>query len=468
MARILVIDDEEGIRSFVAETLAIAGHEVTVAGDGHEAFALLDRQGFDLVITDLRMPGPPAPKGGDAGMAVVQKVKEEQPDVEVIVMTAHGTIDNAIEAMKAGAFEYLTKPLGSPAELRLIASRALERRQLVAVQAEVRRAKAVVDPALTWGAPAMAPVVDALKKVAPTQATVLLLGESGTGKEVAARAIHGWSERASGPFVAVNCAALTETLLESELFGHEKGAFTGAVAQRRGRIELAAGGTFFLDEIGELKPDLQAKLLRVLQERRFERLGGARTLEADCRWIAATNRDLRAMIGTGAFREDLYHRLAVFPIKMPPLRERRDDIAPLAQLLARTVGDELGRRKLELAPAAIAKLTAAPWPGNVRELRNVLERAAILAPGATIDVDHLWLDPSGSTSVPGMAAAGGGAKLPAVTLAELERMAIEQALAEHDGNRKDAAAALGIGLRTLYDKLRRYGEEASSDAPPED
>jgi two-component system response regulator AtoC len=468
MGRILVVDDEEGIRSFVAETLSLAGHDVTAAADGHEAFAFLDKQGFDLVITDLRMPGPGNPKG-DAGMAVVHKVKGEQPDVEVIVMTAHGTVDTAIEAMKAGAFEYLTKPLGSPAELRLIASRALERRQLVAVRAEADRGRGDRTTALTWGAPAMVPVVEALKKVAPTQATVLLLGESGTGKEVAARAVHGWSDRASGPFVAVNCAALTETLLESELFGHEKGAFTGAVAQRRGRIELAAGGTFFLDEIGELKLDLQAKLLRVLQERVFERLGGARALAADCRWIAATNRDLRQMIAAGTFREDLYHRLAVFPIRMPPLRERREDIPALAEQLARIVGDELGRPRLELSAAAVAKLVASPWTGNVRELRNVLERAAILAGGKAIDVDHLWLDP-GAAPVPGGAggvAYAGGGGLPEVPLAELERMAIEQALAKHGGNRKEAAAALGIGLRTLYDKLRRYGEAAADPDAPE-
>ena len=465
MARLLVVDDEDGVRDFVAEALELAGHDVTRAGDGDEAARLLDRQGFDLVVTDLRMPGRD-------GMALLTKIKDEQPDVEVIVLTAHGTIDTAVAAMKAGAFEYLQKPLGSPTELRLVVGRALERRALLAAKASAERQAGDDDDTLTWGAPAMAPLVEALRKVAATSATVLLLGESGTGKEVTARALHRASERAAGPFVAVNCAALTETLLESELFGHEKGAFTGAVAQRRGRIELAAGGTFFLDEVGELRPDLQAKLLRVLQERRFERLGGTRTLEADARWVAATNRDLHAMIAAGTFREDLYHRLAVFPLRLPPLRDRREDIAPLAARLLARIGDELGRRGMALSAAASARLVAAPWPGNVRELRNVLERAVILADGRTIEERHLWLETATAPSsaiAGGGAATGGGAaaggsgatagsgRLPAVTLDELERLAIEQALADCGGNRKDTAARLGIGLRTLYEKLKRYG-----------
>src|SRR3954451_8428778 len=303
MARILVVDDEDGIRSFVAEVLEDEHDTVMTAKDGDEAAGLLDRQSFDVVVTDLKMPGRD-------GMALLSKIRAEQPETQVIVLTAQGTVESAVQAMKSGAFDYLQKPIGSPGELRLLVSRALERRQLLTARESASRANADATPPLTYGDPAMAAVVSALEKVARTDATVLLLGETGTGKEVAARTIHAASARGGRMFMAVNCAALSESLLESELFGHEKGAFTGAHAQRRGRLELAEGGTFFLDEIGELKADLQAKLLRVLQERRFERLGGPRTLAADVRWVAATNRDLRAMILTGAFREDLYHRLA--------------------------------------------------------------------------------------------------------------------------------------------------------------
>jgi two-component system response regulator FlrC len=432
MARILVVDDEEGIRSFVAEALERDGHAVTQAPDGEAAWAVLQKQGVELLITDLQMPKLD-------GMGLLKKVREEQPEVEVIVLTAHGSVESAVAAMKAGAFDYLTKPVGSPAELRLLATRALERRSLLAFKAE---AKGSADPELTFGAAAMVPVIAMLKKVAPTEATVLLTGESGTGKEVAARALHRLSARADGPFIAVNCAALTETLLESELFGHEKGAFTGAVAQRRGRIELAATGTFFLDEVGELAPNLQAKLLRVLQEKTFERVGGTRTLEADVRWIAATNRELTAP----GFRQDLYHRLAVFPVHLPPLRERREDIVPLARVLVEQIGRELGRPGMKLGAEVEAQLKLLAWPGNVRELRNVLERGAILAEGLSLQPQHLLIDP----------AAAPKPMSPALTLEELEKQAIIDALAAEGDNRKRAAARLGIGLRTLYEKLKRY------------
>jgi two-component system, NtrC family, response regulator AtoC len=292
----------------------------------------------------------------------------------------------------------------------------------------------------------MQPVITALEKVARTNSTVLLLGESGTGKEVAAQAIHERSARSDGPFVPVNCAAITETLMESEIFGHEKGAFTGAATARRGRLELADGGTLFLDEIGELKLELQAKLLRVLQERRFERLGGTRTIEVDVRWIAATNRNLEEMIAARTFREDLYHRLAVFPIRLPPLRERRRDLLPLAEALLARLAADLGRPALKLDEHARKRIEQAAWRGNVRELGNALERAAILSDGDIVRGDDLHL----SMPMPVTEIASG-------TMEEIERVAITRALDESGGNRRRAAERLGIGERTLYDKLKRYG-----------
>ena len=442
MARILVADDEAGLREFITDCLELDEHTVVAARDGKEAAKLLDERGFDLVLTDLKMPGLD-------GMALLRKVRAEQPEVEVIVMTAHGTVDNAVEAMKLGAFEYLQKPISGPDELRLLVARAVERRELHNRVDGAERHTEPAGPPLTYGDAVMRPVVEAIEKVARTAATVILLGESGTGKEVAARAIHTLSPRATKPFMAINCAALSETLLESELFGHEKGAFTGATERKRGRVELADGGTFFLDEVGEIKPELQAKLLRVLQEKRFERVGGSRTLESDVRWVAATNRDLRAMIDAGSFREDLYHRLAVFPIKLPPLRERTHDLLPLARHLLERISRDLKRGKPRLTAAAEKRLAAAAWRGNVRELANTLERAAILADGDAIDATHIWLEDATTRPTP--------RSDEVKPLAELEREAILHALEVVGGNRRRAAELLGIGERTLYDKLKKYG-----------
>jgi two-component system, NtrC family, response regulator AtoC len=436
MASILVVDDEEGIREFVQEVLASDHHEVTAASNGVEALHELQTRAFDIMITDLKMPGPLD------GIDLLRRSKADAPEMEVILLTAHGTVDTAVEAMKGGAFDYLQKPIASPSELRLLISRALERRALVA-RDEVRR-QARTAPPLTYGDPVMQPVMKAIERVAPTSSTVLLLGATGTGKELVAQAIHDESPRAAGPFVPVNCAAISETLMESEIFGHEKGAFTGATNARRGRLELAEGGTLFLDEVGELKLELQAKLLRVLQERRFERLGGSRTIQVDVRWIAATNRDLDALVASGQFREDLYHRLAVFPIALPPLRERHGDIVPIAENLLGRISAALGHPPLHLDAAAKARILEGTWPGNVRELANALERAAILADGNELRADDLHITrtrPAGQ----------GG------TIEEIEVEAIRRTLDEVGGNRRRAAERLGMGERTLYDKLKRYG-----------
>ena len=442
MARILVVDDETGFRSYVAEALELQGHDVEQAGDGLEAVELLRKRSFHVLLSDLKMPNM-------NGMELLAQVRAEQPELEVIMLTAHGSVGTAVEAMKVGAFDYLEKPLESPDTLRLMVARAVERHSLRAHKEGVGGPGPMP---LTYGAPAMVPVVQGLRKVSATDATVLLFGESGVGKEVAALALHQWSRRAKGPFIAVNCAALSDHLLESELFGHEKGAFTGATARRRGRIELADNGTCFLDEVGELKLELQTKLLRVLQEKTFERVGGERTIESDVRWIAATNRDLQQMIKAGSFREDLYHRLALFPVRLPPLRERLEDILFLAETLLERIGRDIGRGGLRLDQSGRQVLVDAQWPGNIRELANTLERAAIVADNNVLTADHLLTDigaiyprPVNPAPEPGTA-----------TLEEMEHTAIEQALKLVGGNRKKAAEQLGIGLRTLYDKLKRY------------
>jgi two-component system response regulator FlrC len=438
MANILVVDDERGIREFLVDALEVNGHDVAQAADGIDALRVVRDRAFDLMLTDLKMPG------ALTGIDLLRQLKSEQPDTEVIVMTAHGTVETAVEAMKLGAYDYLQKPIGSPAELRLIVARALERRRLRAKD-EIRRQRDAVPP-LSYGDPVMQPVITALEKVARTNSTVLLLGESGTGKEVAARTIHERSPRNDGPFVPVNCAAISETLMESEIFGHEKGAFTGASAARRGRLELADGGTLFLDEIGELKLELQAKLLRVIQERRFERVGGTRTIEVDVRWIAATNRNLHQMVAARTFREDLYHRLAVFPIRLPPLRERRRDLLPLAEALLARLASELRRPSLKLDDEARERIEKGAWRGNVRELGNALERAAILADGDVVRGEDFQV-----------AMASPLADISGGTMEDIERGAIERALSETGGNRRRAAERLGIGERTLYDKIKRYG-----------
>ncbi|MCX9157872.1 sigma-54 dependent transcriptional regulator [Niveibacterium sp. 24ML] len=436
MARILVADDDEGVRSFLVEALARDGHQIVEAANGIEALDALRGDAFDLVLSDLRMPGVD-------GIQVLRAARALLPAPEVLILTAYGAVPTAVEAIKLGASDFLEKPVASPAAIRDKVKGMLAHRVSAASSASAG------PPQLSWGAPAMQPVVHAVERVARTAATVLLQGETGTGKEVLARAIHAGSPRASGPFMAINCAVLTESLLESELFGHEKGAFTGAHALRVGRIELARGGSFFLDEVGELQPPMQAKLLRVIEERSFERVGGSRAITADVRWIAATHRDLRAMVRDGRFREDLYHRLAVFPIRLPPLRERPEDIEPIARALLQQLAAAAGRSSISLSDDALARIRAARWPGNVRELRNALERALIVADGerlcaADIVLEHDMDEP---------AVAGDAHE----SLEQIERRSIARALDAAGGHRAEAARRLGIGLRTLYDKIKRYG-----------
>jgi two-component system, NtrC family, response regulator AtoC len=447
-ASILVVDDEPAMRLLLSSVLKDEGHDVTAAATGEEALQLIATRHYHLVLTDLKMPGI-------SGLELLTQVKRDDPGTAVIILTAFGTVEGAVEAMRKGAVHYLLKPLANPDELRLTVRRALEERRVTDEATTLRQATEAGFPfgEIIAGDAKMQAALDLGRSVAPTDATVLITGETGTGKELMARAIHHWSPRAEQAFVAVNCAALAETLLESELFGHEKGAFTGAATQRRGRFELAHGGALFLDEVGEMTPALQAKLLRVLQEGTFERVGGTKTVTVDVRVIAATNRDVQRLVAERAFREDLYYRLSVFPIVLPPLRERPADLLPLAAHILQQASRRFGKRIVGFTDEAHALLQDYGWPGNIRELQNVIERAAILCREDRITPAHMHLSVSPAVS------SSGAPK----TLRDLEQAAILAALATHKGNRRKVADQLGIGLRTLYTRLRDYGISTESD-----
>jgi DNA-binding NtrC family response regulator len=436
---VLVVEDDALMRSLLVDVLAAEGHRVESAPDGTAGLASLRQDAWDLVITDLKMPGLD-------GLALLREGRKIRPEARWVVITAHGSIESAVEAMKAGATDYLLKPFRSPDELRLVVRRALREAQREArislLSEELGRDFPPLE--LIFLGAAMRSLQAMAQEVAPTTANVLLAGASGTGKEVLARVIHAWSPRRDLPFVAVNCAALAESLLESELFGHERGAFTGAVATRKGRFELADGGTLFLDEVGEIAPSVQVKLLRVLQERVVERVGGVRPVPVDVRVIAATNRDLKTLVAAGSFREDLYYRLNVFPLRLPTLAERSDAVQPLAEHFRMKYAARFGKRVERFTAAAETSLRRYAWPGNIRELQNVVERAVILARGE-IDSGDLNLEP-----VAGCLPDGGGLK-------GVEREAIERVLRETSGNRRTAAAKLGISLRTLQYRLKEYG-----------
>jgi len=442
--RVLVVDDEARMASVVSAALERSGLECEACADGEAALAALDARGADAIVTDWKMPGMD-------GLELLRRLHARRPALPVILLTAHGDVRTAVAAMREGAFDFVTKPFDND-ELRACVGRALE---LDRLQRENRWLRAEVAsryaPESVVAASARSQEVLALvRRVAPAKATVLVQGESGTGKELVARLLHYWSDRVGKPFVAVNCKAFAEGVLESELFGHEKGAFTGAAAARAGCFERAQGGTLFLDEIGEVSPDFQAKLLRVLQEGEVLRVGGTEPRPVDVRIVAATNRVLRDEIAAGRFREDLFFRLNVIPMQLAPLRERREDVLPIAQhFLARHAAD--AGRQLAFSPGAEAELIGHPWPGNVRELENAVERAVVLARGTTITPEDLLLE-----HPPGAPAAGGGGTLQdAVDRATAAR--IRGALDDAHGNRAEAARVLGVDRTTLYRLMKRLG-----------
>lgn len=437
---VLVVDDDSFVRSFLAMILREEGHSVTEATNGKDALVRFLNNEFDLVITDLKMPGM-------SGLELMEECRRNKPDAHWIIITAYGSIGSAVEAVKAGASDYLTKPFKNPDELRHVIRRVLK-------EAEAERTISLLSEELGKHFPpmemiflgeAMKKVYEMVQEVAPTSATVLVGGASGTGKELIARVIHELSPRRKRPFVAVHCAALVENLLESELFGHEKGAFTGAQARRQGRFEIADGGTIFLDEVSEISPATQVKLLRVLQEKQFERVGGNQTLSVDVRVISATNKDLKIEVAEGRFREDLYYRLNVFPIRLPPLVERREAIMPLAEYFAAKYGGVLGKKIVGFSETAKSQLLEYEWPGNIRELQNIIERAVILSKGY-IDTQHVGLEPPDSD-----------VKVQNGLLKRSEKETIERVLSDVGGNRKKAARILGISLRTLQYRIKEFG-----------
>ena len=442
-SRILIVDDEKNAREGLKRGLAKPGYEILLAGGGEEALEMLGASPVDLVLTDLKMPGM-------GGMELLKRADERWPGLPVIMMTAYGSEKLAVEAMKAGAYDYVTKPVDLD-ELALTVERALSRKRMELDNARLRGRLAMRSgfEGMIGKTPEMESVFETVVQIAPTRATVLIEGESGTGKELIARAIHASSPRRDGPFVPVHCAALAESLLESELFGHEKGAFTGASRRRIGRFETADGGTLFLDEVSEIRPETQAKLLRVLEEHRFERVGGSETMGVDVRLVAATNRDLQALVEEGRFRDDLYYRLNVVSLVLPPLRERRDDIPLLARSFVQELSEENGKDVRSISPAVIGAFRAYDWPGNVRELRNVVESMVVLSRGASLEEKDLPPDLMKKT-------AAAPRLLTGMTIREAERALIEDALAEC-GSKTEAAARLGLSRRTLHRKINEYG-----------
>ncbi|MDR1837866.1 MAG: sigma-54 dependent transcriptional regulator [Treponema sp.] len=443
--RLLVVDDEKNIREGLAESLSEDGYEVVCAPDGEEGWKLFSNGDIDLVITDLKMPGI-------GGEELMRRILSFAPGFPVIMLTGHGSVETAVAAMRDGAWDFLTKPVDLD-HLSLKIKRALENRELVfqhrRMEEELERKKQF--KSIIGNSRNMREVFDTMSRAAPTKASILITGESGVGKELVADAIHELSPRKDKPLIKVHCAALSASLLESELFGHEKGAFTGAVSRRKGRFELASGGTLFLDEIGEIDQNIQIKLLRVLQEKKFERVGGEQTVETDVRFIAATNKDLKAEIEKGGFREDLYFRLNVVNIHVPPLRERKDDIPLLAAAFLKEFADENGKNIEGIHEKARSRLYSYEWPGNIRELRNCIESAVVMCQSSVITVDDLP-PPLRISADEGWIHIRLGASMD-----ECEKIIIRDTISHHQGNKSKAAETLGIGRKTLLRKIAEYG-----------
>jgi two-component system NtrC family response regulator/two-component system response regulator HydG len=448
-ARILVVDDEPNARNALRTILLEEGFAVSEASDGVEAYAVLREQGADVVLADIRMPRMD-------GVTLVRRAREEGIPALFVMMTAFASIETAVEAMRAGAENFLVKPL-EPSTVLVVLEKVLEKQHLArdAEQLKDRVRQRYRFEAIVGESAALQSVFDVVKRAAPTKATVLLLGESGTGKELVAQAIHQESTRRDQPFIKVSCAALSESLLESELFGHERGSFTGAVGRREGRFELADGGTLFLDEIGEIPASVQVKLLRALQQREFERVGGTQTLKVDVRVVAATNRDLAAEVVAGRFREDLYYRLNVVAVTLPPLRTRKGDIPALVSHFIQKFDKAYDKSVHGLLPGTLNVLLRYDWPGNVRELENVIERAVVLARGPDLTADELPPVLSG----PGPAGPRPGGLIPGATMREIEREAILRTLEVVDGSTTRAAAMLGISPRKIQYRLKAYARD---------
>jgi DNA-binding NtrC family response regulator len=454
MSDILLVEDKESLRHVIRLTLENAGYTVTESADARAAINEISTTRYRLVLTDLRMPN-------GSGLDVLRAARTSDPDVPVILMTAFGSIDEAVQAMKDGAHDFLQKPVDSN-HLLLLVERALEQARLrnenILLREEWSRRYGF--PRIIGESDVMKRAVGETQRVAQTEATVLLLGESGTGKELFARAVHHLSNRRDKPFVAINCAAIPETLIENELFGHERGAFTGASDRRQGKFELASGGTVFLDEIGELPLSVQGKLLRAIEEKVVDRIGGRAQVPVDVRVVAATNKDLKTAVDQGEFRGDLFFRLAVFPLEIPALRERGDDVVLLANQFASQLGHELRGREAELSNEAIAHIRGRPWPGNVRELENAIERACILSDSLILEPRDLGLVSASiddDKSLNDFDLSGTLSEVAHRALTVVERKKISAALATNSGNKSRTAEDLGISYKTLLNKIKEYG-----------